>query len=252
MARAVILAKSAIRAGADLVWPQRSLISHDRHGGSGALSPEEFAALRFITPPVCRRCSLPVEIDLGPETICAACSARPPSWQEARAALEYDAVSRRPILDLKRAGRRDGLKVMGAWMAAAGADLIETAEVCVPVPLHYRRLAARGYNQAAWLAQAACRGRGLPVCVDALKRTRHTPTQGGLSARARRRNMAGAFAVRRSRRARIDGRCVLLVDDVLTTGATLAACSRALLAAGAARVDVLVLARVVRGRDLTI
>ena len=201
---------------------------------------------------VCNRCGLPMEVDLGEENECAACIAKPPRWQRARAALVYDEASRRLVLDLKYAGRRDGLAVMATWMVQAGAELIEDADVLVPVPLHYRRLVSRGYNQSGWLAGAVSKRTGVPMRVDILRRTRATRSQGGLSARARRRNVAGAFDVRKGKAEALEGRNVLLVDDVLTTGATLAGCTRALKKAGVARVDVLVLARVVRGRDVSI
>lgn len=156
------------------------------------------------------------------------------------------------MLDLKRSGRRDGLGTFAGWMAQAGRILLDEADVIVPVPLHYGRLAIRGFNQSAWLSGALSRRTGAPMVVDALKRTRRTPTQGGLSARARRRNVAGAFALRPNRAGHIQGKRVLLIDDVLTTGATLGACTHALRWAGARQVDVLVLARVVRETDVTI
>ena len=252
MAPAWRRAKGFLRAGAEFVWPSRSLVSGERSGIAGALSPDEWAALTFLGRVVCQRCGLPQDLDLGEETLCAACLARPPHWRRARAALVYDEASRRPILELKHAGRRDGLKVMGNWMTEAGRDLIAGAELIVPVPLHYRRLVKRGYNQAGWLAAAISRQSGVAMHPAILRRTRPTRTQGGLNTRERRRNVAGAFAVPPRMGGRVDGRHVLLVDDVLTTGATLNGCARALKRAGAASVDVLVLARVVRPRDVTI
>ena len=166
--------------------------------------------------------------------------------------MVYDAASRRPVLDLKRSGRRDGLATLSSWMLQSGRTLVDEADLIVPVPLHYARLVRRGFNQSGWLAQEISRQSGTPVMVDALKRTRRTPTQGGLSARARRRNVAGAFTITKRAATRISGRRILLVDDVLTTGATVSACTRALKQAGAANVDVLVLARVVRETDITI
>lgn len=176
----------------------------------------------------------------------------PPRWQRARASLIYDDFSRRPVLDLKRAGRRDGLSTFAGWMRQVGGDLVDSADVLVPVPLHFTRLVMRGFNQSGWLAQEIGRAAGKPVMVDALVRQHRTPSQAGLSGRARRRNVSGAFRLRKGREARIEGAQVLLVDDVLTTGATLSACTRALKQAGARQVDVLVLARVVRETDVTI
>lgn len=245
-------AKSLFRQTRDFLWPPRSLISGDRGEGAGPLRPEEFTKIRFITDPVCNRCGVPQDYDAGPEAECPACMARPPRWGRARAAFVYDEVSRRPVLDLKRAGRRDGLEILAGWMLQSGYQLAEEADLIVPVPLHYTRLVTRGFNQSAWLAQAIGQAAGRRVCVDALKRTRRTPSQAGLSTRARRRNVTGAFDVRRARRKLVEGRHVLLVDDVLTTGATLNACVRALKRAGARQIDVPVLARVVRATDVTI
>lgn len=246
------VAKGLLRGVADFLWPQRSLVSGQRGVGKGPLSPGEFAAIGFLTAPVCETCGGPLEFDLGPGAQCAPCIARPPRWDRARAALIYDAASRRIVLDLKRSGRRDGLHVMTGWMHRAGAQLVDEADMIVPVPLHYTRLVSRGFNQSAWLGQGIARRAGLPCRVDLLKRRRRTPTQGGLSAKARRRNVAGAFAVSERAARQVRDKRILLVDDVLTTGATLSACTYALKRAGARQVDVLVLARVVREMDVTI
>ena len=245
-------AKAFLRSAGDFFWPPRSLISGARGMGSGPLSPADFAQLRFISDPLCDRCGAPLDYRTGDETWCVICLARPPRWDRARAALIYDETARRPVLDLKRAGRRDGLETLCGWMRQAGGVLIDEADVLVPVPLHYTRLVVRGFNQSGWLAQAIGEASGRRVVVDGLKRTRRTPSQAGLAGRARRRNVSGAFQVRRSRAAEIADKRVLLVDDVLTTGATLSACTRVLKQAGARHVDVLVLARVVRETDVTI
>lgn len=246
------MAKGLLRNAADFLWPPRSLVSGQRGSGKGPLSPSEFASIRFLSGPVCETCGTPMQLDLGSGAQCAPCIARPPRWDRARAALVYDDASRRIVLDLKRSGRRDGLHVMTGWMAQVGKALLEDADMIIPVPLHYTRLVGRGFNQSGWLAQGLARRAGLQLRVDVLKRQRRTPTQGGLSARARRRNVAGAFAVSSRCQGHVQGKRILLVDDVLTTGATLSACTRALKRAGVRHVDVLVLARVVRETDVTI
>jgi ComF family protein len=220
--------------------------------GRGPLSPEDFVRLRFVSDPLCDRCGVPLDYRTGSENWCVVCLARPPGWDRARAALIYGETSRRPVLDLKRAGRRNGLETLCGWMRQAGRALIDDAEVLVPVPLHYTRLVVRGFNQSGWLAQAIGAETGRKVLEDGLVHTRRTPSQAGLAGRARRRNVSGAFRVRKSRLAAIAGKRVLLVDDVQTTGATLWACKRALKQAGARHVDGLVLARVVRETDVTI
>lgn len=245
-------ARAGLRSLANFVWPYRSLVTGERHGGDAPLPPEDFAKITFLNGVGCRSCASPLEIDLGEDSLCGACAAKTQTWDQARAAITYDDVSRQAILELKHAGRRDGLKAMSNWMALAGRDILPETDWLVPVPLHYQRLASRGFNQAAWLAQGVARRTGTLALVDGLSRKRNTPSQSGLTARQRQRNVAGAFEVRRSRAARIKGSTVTLVDDVLTTGSTLAACAKALRKAGATRVNVLVLARVVRETDLTI
>ncbi len=249
MHRMALTAKHTLQQLTDAVWPGRSLVSG--LPARGALSPEDFAALKFITGAICSTCGQPLELDLGPDGQCGACTARPPLWNRARAALEYDDMSRIPILALKRAGRRDGLKVMANWMVNAGAHLIDASDLIIPVPLHYKRLVSRGYNQAGWLADAVGKQAGKPVAHTALTRTRATPSQANLSARARHRNVAGAFKVAARKTGKIKGKNVLLVDDVLTTGATLKAATKALKQAGAAQINVIVLARVVRATDIS-
>lgn len=245
-------AKSGLRFAADFVWPSRSLVTGEHHGGRGLIAPADFATLRFLNGGSCRKCALPLETDLGEASLCGACAARPPVWDEARAALAYDDTSRKLVLDLKHAGRRDGLPVFANWMHMAARDVLDDADLIVPVPLHYRRLARRGFNQSAWLSAAISRRSGVPAGLDALVRHKPTPTQGGRSASDRWRNVRAAFHVRPSRQEAVDGARITLVDDVYTTGATLSACVRALKKGGADHVSALVLARVVRPGDLTI
>ncbi|MDJ0920959.1 MAG: ComF family protein [Henriciella sp.] len=245
-------AKVGIRSIVDFVWPSRSIVSGERHGGTGAVPAHEFANLQFLIGSGCRMCAVPMEVDLGEANLCGACAAHPKAWDQGRAAIAYDDVSRQIILDLKHAGRRDGLATMTNWMAMAGQDILQQTDWLVPVPLHYQRLAKRGFNQSVWLAQGVARQSHNLVLVDALKRTRATPSQGGLTAKQRRDNVKGAFSVRPSRAARLNGATVTLVDDVYTTGSTLSACAKALKQAGAASVNILVLARVVREADITI
>ncbi|MEM6410441.1 MAG: ComF family protein [Pseudomonadota bacterium] len=244
------LRRFPLRTAADFIWPKRSLISNAP--SDGALTPDDFKALSFITGAICPRCGSPQSFDLGDDELCAACHANSPPWSRARAALQYDDVSRQPILALKRGGRRGGLDLMATWMAVAGADLVETSDIIVPVPLHYRRLVSRGYNQAGWLATALANQTGLRVKHDLIKRTRSTPSQAGRSARERYRNVRGAFQARPAHTKHIAKKRILLVDDVLTTGATVASAARTLKRAGASDVNVLVLARVVRDEDVTI
>ncbi|MFT3811023.1 MAG: ComF family protein [Micropepsaceae bacterium] len=197
--------------------------------------------------PACRRCAIPLDSDLADETAeCAACIARPPAYSRARAAMTYEG-GRDMVLRYKHGERTDFTPAFAAWMVRAGASVLEGADMLAPVPLHRWRLLARRYNQSALLANAIGRLSGVASLPDALVRTRATPSQGAMvSAWARRRNVLAAFAVRAGVAEAVKGRVLVLVDDVMTTGATLEAAARALRRAGAAEVRALVLARVVR------
>jgi len=181
--------------------------------------------------------------------ICAACAARPLNLEIVRAVFAYSDDSRRLVLDFKHGGRTDALIQFGRWMARSGADALDGADVIVPVPLHRRRLFSRRYNQSALLGQALARETGLRFDAGILKRSKATPTQGGRSARGRKRNVAGAFQIRSAAKTTIKGKRFVLVDDVMTTGATLEACARTLLRAGAEKVNAVTLSRVVRPVD---
>jgi ComF family protein len=228
--------------------PPRCLACGVTLARSGALCAGCWKGVHFLEPPLCARCGFPLEYDLGPEALCGACAREPPGFDRARAVMRYDEGSRDLVLGFKHADRTEGAAAYGAWLARAGAELTAEADLIAPVPLHWMRLFGRRFNQAALLAQALGREARLPVVADLLRRRRHTPSQGRLSPAQRRRNVAGAFAVKAGRKGLLAGRRVLLVDDVLTTGATASACARTLRRRGARAVDVLVLARVVRGR----
>ncbi len=243
-ARAV--AHYATRALLDLLLPPTCLTCDQQVDAPGRFCVTCFGLTSFITDPCCHACGLPFEVagQGGRERICHTCRANPPPWERARAALRYDKQARRLLLPLKYHDRVELAASLGAMMARAGAVLLAEADVVVPVPLHRQRLRARRYNQAALLARQVARGAKRPLIVDALRRIRATPSLAFLSAERRQAAVDGAFWVPDTRVADIEGRRVLLVDDVLTSGATCAGCAEALLDAGAAAVDVLVAARV--------
>jgi ComF family protein len=212
----------------------------------GTFCPTCFSALNFITEPLCQGCGLPFAstAHAGRDRTCRTCATHPPAWRHARAALIYDDAARSLILKLKHADRQENAGILATHMARAGKHLLRDADLLVPVPLHRWRLFRRGFNQAALLAQALARRGGPPTLLDALRRTRRTRSLGALSATERARELDGAITVRPARRATLSAARVLLIDDVMTSGATASACAQALLDAGAANVDVLVASRV--------
>jgi len=245
--RALGLLRAAGLRAADALLPPRCLACGAIVPGDGALCGACWGGLSFIERPWCACCGLPFEFAIEDGAVCGGCAAGPPAFDAARAVLRYDDASRPLILSFKHGDRMQAGRHFGGWMARAGAELAQRADLVAPVPLHWRRLAARRYNQSAELARGVAAAAGIGLCVDLLRRIRATPSQGGLTRRARRLNVRGAFAVAPRRRPAIQDARILLVDDVLTTGATVEAAARTLKRAGAAGVDVLVLARVVRG-----
>jgi ComF family protein len=247
------IVRRAGRAVLDAVFPPLCIACREPVGEPYSLCAACWREVSFLEGPECARCGLPFEIDPGPETLCATCHARPPSFDRACSVLRYDEASKGPIIALKRADRLDVVPAFGRWLERSGRGLLDEADLIVPVPLHRVRLWLRRFNQAALLGATLSRMSGVAVDPLVLTRTRPTASQGAMpSARARRRNVRGAFKVPPNRRHAVEGRTILLVDDVLTTGATVEACARALKRAGAARVLALTLARVVRPLDATI
>jgi len=238
--------RRATLGAAGLVLPRRCLACGTPVAGDGALCADCWPTVRFLGPPHCAVCDFPFDFDPGAGVLCGACAARLPTFDRGRSVFVYDAASRGPLLAFKHADRTDAAPTFARLMARAAAELLHDTDMIVPVPLHRRRLLARRFNQSALLAQAIGRETAVEAVPDLLVRTRHTPTQGGLSAAARRRNVAGAFVVRAGMIDSVRGARILVVDDVYTTGATVGACATALRRAGAAVVDVLTLARVVR------
>jgi ComF family protein len=240
------LTARAARALFDVLLPPRCALCGADVDRQGLLCPDCFRQTGFISEPFCVRCGVPFGSAAvgGAESLCSACRTAPPVFNRARAALRYDAQGRRLILPFKHGDRSELTAVLAPHMARAGAALLETADVLVPVPLHRSRLFHRRYNQAALLAKALGRITGRAWVLDALRRVRRTASLGERSAAERAAEVADAFAVHPRRARLVLGRRVLLIDDVMTSGATGNACASALLAAGATSVDVLVAARV--------
>jgi ComF family protein len=239
--------RAVAAAALDTIFPPCCLACRKAVAAHGALCPSCWHRVGFIEKPYCERLGTPFPYDLdvpglqSPEAI-----AHPPVYQRARAVARFeDGPVRDLIHRLKYGDRLELAKPLGLWMARAGVELLADADLLVPVPLHWRRLIWRQFNQANALAQVIGRVAGKPVDPFALARVKRTVPQVGLTRAQRADNVQGAFAVPEKGSLAVNGRKIVLVDDVLTSGATLNAAARALLRAGAARVDVLVFARVV-------
>lgn len=213
--------------------------------GSDGLCAPCWSKLSPIAPPYCERLGIPFAYDPGPGVLSMEAIADPPAYHRARAAVRYDDVARKLVHSLKYGDRLDIAGTAGRWMARAGHDVLKDADALVPVPLHWRRLWARRFNQSALLARAVTAASNVPIAYDALARVKPTAQQVGLTRKERAGNVQGAFRVPPEGKAEVAGRRLVLIDDVLTSGATADACARALLRAGAGNVDVLVFARVV-------
>jgi ComF family protein len=242
----------AFRFVLDVALPPLCPSCREPLGDGHGLCAGCWAKLSFIEPPYCARLGIPFVYDPGPGLLSMEAIANPPAYDRARAAVRYDDVARALVHKFKYSDHMELAAMMGQWMARAGRELTREADALVPVPLHWRRLWARRFNQSASLAAAVSRSTAVPVLYESLKRVRATPQQVGLDKGERAQNVSGAFRVAPERKADVAGRRLVIVDDVLTSGATVDACARALLRAGAAHVDVLTFARVVAGARATI
>ena len=228
-----------------LVYPPTCIACQAATGEPHTLCASCWSGIRFIERPYCERLGTPFAVDLGMPLLSPAAIADPPVFERARAVAEYDGTASALVHRLKYGDRLELARALGRMMARAGAELLGEADVIVPVPLHRWRLWRRRFNQAMALARVVSAESGVPCDPFLLARIKHTRRQVGLTKAQRQENLQGAFRVPAEARARLKGKRVLLIDDVLTTGATANAAARALLQGGAASVDVLAFARVV-------
>ena len=239
-------ARRAGFAALNLLLPPQCLTCDAPVDVQGAFCGGCFRQTNFISAPHCIRCGVPFAYlaEGGPDMTCPGCLKSPPPWGTARAALAYDDQAKKLLLPFKHADRIEHAGPLAAMMARSGAALLARADILVPVPLHRARLRTRRYNQAGLLARALGRRAGLRWLPDALIRAKPTPPLGELDALARAAVVDGVFAVRPQHLTNISGARVLLIDDVMTSGATCRGCTQVLLEAGAEAVNVLVAARV--------
>src|SRR5436305_7576853 len=214
----------AARLVLDIALPTLCVACREPVAGVGVCA-ECWAKLSFIAPPYCPRLGIPFVYDPGPGLLSMEAIADPPAYARARAAVRYDEVAQTLVHALKYHDRTDLAPAMGRWMARAGEELLAAADVLVPVPLHSRRGWSRRYNHSGALSRAIERHAGLPVAREVLRRIRPTQQQIGLSRAQRASNVQGAFKVSAEKAHQIQGGRVVLVDDVLTSGATADACA---------------------------
>ncbi|KJE36207.1 competence protein ComF [Thalassospira sp. HJ] len=239
--------------GINAILPPRCGGCGDVTDTTHAVCADCWAGLRFISAPQCACCGYPFELDVtdsshGEQMLCAACLQKKPAFDQARAALVYDDHSREYLLRFKHADRGDLTPLLARWVYQAGKGIWDQADLIVPVPLHRKRLLKRRYNQSGLLAAKLSRMTGVPWDGLVLRRARNTRSLGGLGPSSRKREVGGAFEVDEVRvdKCNLAGARVVLIDDVLTTGATANACVRALKRSGAMHVSVITVARVVR------
>jgi ComF family protein len=230
----------------DSLLPAQCMLCNSEVDEPGRICVECWPSLSFIAAPFCPSCGMPFAVSVPEGLVCGACMRRPPRFARARAVFVYDGGGRELVLRFKRGDRTDLAPGLAGLMRQAGAELLADCDLIAPVPLHPRRLWRRRFNQSGLLAGALGRLGGKPVRLDLLLRRKFTRSLGHAGRLERRRILAGAIVANPKAAAAIRGRRILLIDDVLTTGATASACCRTLLQAGAASVDVLTLARVVR------
>ncbi|MET0173632.1 MAG: ComF family protein [Agrobacterium vaccinii] len=241
------LLRGFLRSLSEFVYPPSCLGCGCKTQNDGAFCAACWAGVQFIERPYCEVLGIPFSHDHGRGIVCAEAIAAPPPFERLRAATVHDGPARRLVHQLKYLDRTDLALLMATWMLRASDGMVAACDCIVPVPLHRRRFLARRFNQSAELARHLSALSGKSLLASSLIRVKPTSRQVGLSARARKFNVRGAFAIAPGREADISGKRVVLVDDVYTTGATVAAAARRLKKAGAADVTVLTFAMAISG-----
>ncbi|WP_306141859.1 ComF family protein [Roseibium sp. MMSF_3412] len=236
------VSSGALKGALNALLPLRCLCCDRRVGSDDGLCPVCWHGMAFIEKPVCHRLGTPFAYDVGEETWSPRAIASPPVFDRLRSVAFYEGSAQRLVLAFKFGGRRELARPMGKWMSNAGREFLGPDCLIVPVPLHWGRMISRRFNQAGALAQVIAKECGGSYEPDILKRQKRTRRQVGLSAKERQKNVRSAFSVDKTRLDRLEGRHVVLIDDVITTGSTIAACTKTLLGGGAASVDILTFA----------
>ncbi|MEK6746240.1 MAG: ComF family protein [Pseudomonadota bacterium] len=230
----------------NLLFPPQCLNCECRVPTHGTLCIPCWQQIHFITEPMCHACGLPFDYDIGDGALCGACMHKHPDYNHARAVFRYDEHSRKLITRFKYSDHTQLAKIYGTWLMGTGGKLLEQSDMIIPVPLHYFRFLHRRFNQSALLAHTLSKKSSVKCLPNALIRTRKTTPQTGLTRKQRETNVKGAFTINKRSVRVIKGKNILLIDDVFTTGSTIEQCTKVLLKAGAAQVNVLTLARAIK------
>lgn len=230
----------------DTILPPRCPGSGEIVEIQGAVSPNFWDQLQFIEKPFCKRCAIPFSFETDENNICAKCLEEDPFYDESRAPVVYNDASRRIILNFKFNDKTHYVHTFVPWMLRAGADLLGEADYIIPVPLHPKKIRMRKFNQAALLAHEISKKSDVKYIAEGLIRTRHTVPQKGLNKKERYKNISGAFAIGDRYLDKFAHKNIIIIDDIFTTGSTLNECARILKNAGAAKVNVITIARVTK------
>ncbi len=235
--------KPAINKLLDIIYPPRCIACGDNVHENGTICAKCWGEINFISDPQCQICGFPFDFKVEGNPICAGCIDEKPKFSKARAVFLYDDASRRMITSFKYNDRIENRVAYARWMARVGAEMLADADYIIPVPIHFAKLLLRKYNQAGLLALEIAKISGNKVLVNALIRKKYTRKQAGLNRRLRFENISGAFKINQKYAAILKDKKILLVDDVITTGATADECAKILLKAKVAKVEVLALAK---------
>lgn len=227
----------------DIIYPPRCISCGSGVHENGNICSICWGDINFISDPQCHICGFPFDFQAGEKALCGGCMKDKPYFAKARAVFIYDDASSHMVTSFKYSDRIESRAFYARWMGRVGAQMLQEADYIVPVPLHYRKLLLRKYNQAALLAIELKKSFGTKMLVNGLVRRKYTISQAGFNRRLRFKNISGVFKINPKFIADIKDKNILLVDDVITTGATANECAKILLKAGAARVEVLTLAK---------